>query len=142
MRSKDTKAETIKTKVENMSLDEIFKDADALNTMSPAWRDIHSRESMIVRKMRKNICTKIPCDFHNAMTSMVYKDAEAEDEYSNKDPRINAEEALDTEVTEQVASEALPEPVVEVNQETGEVIKEVAKKSSEPKKKAVDDLPF
>ena len=40
--------------------------------ISPAWTEYHSREQMIIRKMRNNVVKKIPKDFGNAFVEMVY----------------------------------------------------------------------
>lgn len=138
MKSKDQPNKTaIKDKIENMTLDQMFKDPDALAIMSPAWREPHSRESMIIRKMRKNIMTKIPCDFSNAMVSLAFKDVEADDEYDpQRDERINPEEALEVEVSEKTATEPIPEPVALIDPDTGELLQEQPKVAPEPQKRA------
>lgn len=47
-------------------------DPELQQWISPAWTDFHSRESMIIRKMRNNIVKKIPKDFGNAFVEMTY----------------------------------------------------------------------
>lgn len=42
--------------------------------ISPAWTEFHSREQMLIRKMRNNIVKKIPKDFGNAFVEMTYHD--------------------------------------------------------------------
>ena len=56
-----------------MTLDQIFEDPDALKIMSPAWRAPHSREAMILRKMRNNAIKKIPKDFSDAFMAKAYE---------------------------------------------------------------------
>lgn len=50
-------------------------DPDLAQWISPAWTDYHSRESMIIRKMRNNITKKIPKDFGNAFVEMIHSGA-------------------------------------------------------------------
>jgi hypothetical protein len=47
--------------------------------ISPAWTEYHSREQMIIRKMRNNVVKKIPKDFGNAYIEMTYQDSTDED---------------------------------------------------------------
>lgn len=50
-------------------------DSELQQWISPAWSEFHSRESMIIRKMRNNVVKKIPKDFGNAFVEMVHNDA-------------------------------------------------------------------
>lgn len=50
--------------------------------ISPSWSEFHSRESMIIRKMRNRICKAIPKDFGTAYESDVYNRA-SDDVYAN-----------------------------------------------------------
>ncbi len=47
--------------------------------ISPAWTEYHSREQMIIRKMRNNVVKKIPKDFGNAYIEMTYQNNTDED---------------------------------------------------------------
>ena len=86
-----------------MTLDQIFEDPDALKIMSPAWRAPHSREAMILRKMRNNAIKKIPKDFSDAFMAKAYESTfEDYDQY--RDDRIDKEGAVDAEVAEQAGS--------------------------------------
>lgn len=128
--SSEKEREEIKNKIENMTLDDIFKDQKALQIMSPAYRDPHSRESMITRKMRKNICKRIPCEFNNENVNLAFNEAVAEDEYDPEDniSRPNPENVVDAEVTEAASSKPIYGPV-EANEETGEVFVQAESKS-------------
>lgn len=53
-------------------------DPDLQQWISPAWTEFHSREAMLIRKMRNNIVKKIPKDFGNAFVEMLH--AETTDE--------------------------------------------------------------
>lgn len=46
--------------------------------ISPSWTEFHSRESMIIRKMRNRICKAIPKDLGSAYVSDVYNRASDE----------------------------------------------------------------
>lgn len=50
-------------------------DPELQQWISPAWTEYHSREAMIIRKMRNNIVKKIPKDFGNAFIEMTYHEA-------------------------------------------------------------------
>lgn len=59
------KTEILK-KVEQLGLDAALDDPALATHISAAWREPHSREQMLIRKMRNNIVKKIPKDFGNA----------------------------------------------------------------------------
>ncbi|MFZ5815355.1 MAG: hypothetical protein ACOY93_08625 [Bacillota bacterium] len=83
-------------------------DPDLQQWISPAWTEYHSRESMIIRKMRNNIVKRIPKDFRNAFVEITY--AEQTDE---------AEAALRAEVAANANGEVIDipaEPVVEAGE--------------------------
>lgn len=64
------KAEILK-RANDMGLDAL-DDPDLQAWISPAWTEYHSREQMIIRKMRNNVVKKIPKDFGNAYVEMTY----------------------------------------------------------------------
>ncbi|MBY9081045.1 hypothetical protein KIH86_23105 [Paenibacillus sp. HN-1] len=47
-------------------------DPDLQQYISPAWSEYHSRESMLIRKMRNNVVKKIPKDFGSAFVEMLH----------------------------------------------------------------------
>lgn len=53
-------------------------DPDIQQWISPAWTEYHSREAMIIRKMRNNAIKKIPKDFGNAFVEMTYSEVSDE----------------------------------------------------------------
>lgn len=79
-------------------------DEEISQYISPSWTEYHSRESMIIRKMRNRICRAIPKDFGSSFASDVYSRATDED-YA---------EAVDT-------THRLNDGVIYVDTETGEV---------------------
>ncbi|MDD5487264.1 MAG: hypothetical protein PHW65_06905 [Dehalococcoidales bacterium] len=48
-------------------------DPELQQWVSPAWTEFHSREQMVIRKMRNNIVKKIPKDFGSAFIEMAYE---------------------------------------------------------------------
>lgn len=86
-------------RLQDKTLEQIFKDEEALKIMSPAWRAPHSREAMILRKMRNNAVKKIPKEFSTAFAAQAYESTfEDYDQY--QDDRIDKEGAVDAEVAE------------------------------------------
>lgn len=55
-----------------------LEDAELREFISPSWIEYHSRESMIIRKMRNRICKAIPKDFGSAYASEVFNRASDE----------------------------------------------------------------
>lgn len=130
MKNKDyTDAAKVKLsdRIANMTLDELFADQECLKIMSPAWAAPHSRESMILRKMRNNATRRYPKEFSSAFQELTY--TETIDE-TPRDARIDAEQALDAEVEQHAGTEQIAH-TVQFDEATGEVINEV---TEEPKK--------
>lgn len=114
-------------RIANMTLDELFADQECLKIMSPAWAAPHSRESMILRKMRNNATRRYPKEFSSAFQELTY--AETIDD-TPRDARIDAEAALEAEVEQHTGTEQIERPV-QFDEATGEVINEP---TEEPKK--------
>lgn len=114
-------------RIANMTLDELFADQECLKIMSPAWAAPHSRESMILRKMRNNATRRYPKEFSSAFQELTY--AETIDD-TPRDARIDAEAALEAEVEQHAGTEQIERPV-QFDEATGEVINEP---TEEPKK--------
>ena len=130
MKNKDyTDAAKVKLsdRIANMTLDELFADQECLKIMSPAWASPHSRESMILRKMRNNATRRYPKEFSSAFQELTY--SETIDE-TTRDARIDAEQALEAEVEQHAGTEQIAH-TVQFDEATGEVINEV---TEEPKK--------
>ena len=113
-------------RIANMTLYELFAE-ECLKIMSPAWASPHSRESMILRKMRNNATRRYPKEFSSAFQELTY--TETIDE-TPRDVRIDAEQALDAEVEQHAGTEQIAH-TVQFDEATGEVINEV---TEEPKK--------
>lgn len=69
----------IRDKIAGMDIAAMLSDPTLAGYISPAYKDPHSREAMIVRKMRNNALKQIPLDFGSAYTADAYR--EADDEY-------------------------------------------------------------
>lgn len=92
--------------------------------ISPAWTEFHSREQMIIRKMRNNITKKIPKDFGNAYIEMTYHNTTDESEARMRQEidenanttiiDIEPESQVDTETGEVLDAESDPQPESEV----------------------------
>lgn len=129
--------ETIISRLEKLEFEKIFEDKEALKIISPSWSAPHSREAMILRKMRNNCIKKYPKDFTNAFVASTYeKTFEDYDQYQ-EDERINKEEALEVEVTQYIGSE----PII-ADSETGEIIQDVEVIEPEAIKKEAVKVPF
>lgn len=68
----DTKKSELKAKIKNMTLDELLDFPDIQPWISPSWSEPHSREAMILRKMRNNAIKKFPKDFGSAYALDAY----------------------------------------------------------------------
>lgn len=82
-------------------------DEELKQYISPSWTEFHSRESMIIRKMRNRICKAIPKDLGNAFVSEIYNSA-VDENYSNIIEQIednSASEPLPIEAKEFEAKE-------------------------------------
>ena len=103
------KRAAIINEVKDKTLEEILDDESVQQYMSPAWRSAHSRESMIVRKMRNNATKPIPKDFENSMIAIEYENSinDLEEPEHRPDPRIKKENAVDAEVTIEAVSEPI-----------------------------------
>ena len=74
----EKKKNEIIQKAKKLGLDKALEDGEIRKYISPAWKDEHSRESMIVRKMRNNIVKKIPKDFGSSFIEFTYNEVTSE----------------------------------------------------------------
>jgi hypothetical protein len=65
------KRPTILAKIADKSLDELLDDKELAYFISPSWLLSHSRESMIVRKMRNNAVRQMDLQYDNAFVGSV-----------------------------------------------------------------------
>lgn len=68
----EAKKSELKAKIKNMPLDELLDFPDIQPWISPSWSELHSREAMILRKMRNNAIKKFPKDFGSAYALDAY----------------------------------------------------------------------
>lgn len=69
------KKDEIIQRIKELGLDGALNDKEIQKYISPAWKEEHSKESMIIRKMRNNIVKKIPKDFGSAYVALKYEDS-------------------------------------------------------------------
>lgn len=123
--------------VKDKTLEEILDDPSVQPYMSPSWRSPHSRESMIIRKMRNNVTKPIPKNLQSAYIYDAYKKTFEDYEQYKEDERINKEEAVEAEVVERSSSEYIEAPK--------EIIKEKVTPQSDnsnPENKEDEECPF
>lgn len=70
----EQKKREIKAKIKDMTLDELLDCPDVQNWISPSWGEPHSRESMILRKMRNNAVKKFPKNFGSSYAADTYNE--------------------------------------------------------------------
>lgn len=134
---KDAKAEQNEKRkaiidgVKDKTLEEILEDPSVQPYLSPSWRSPHSRESMIIRKMRNNVTKPITKDLGSAYVYDAFKKTfDDYEQYEEKeDPRINKEEAVEAEIIEQSGTEHIETP------------KEVIKEKAAPRPESSDSEP-
>lgn len=113
----DANKEKLNSLAASMTLDEILACPELLPHISPAWKNAGSSEAMIERKMKNNATKKFPKDFKNAFIATAYENTYEDYDQYKMDERINKEEAVETEVQEQVMSEPIPQPTEIVKEE-------------------------
>ncbi|MDB4865918.1 MAG: hypothetical protein JWR03_251, partial [Cohnella sp.] len=111
----DAKKAEILTKARNLGLGAL-DDPDLQQYISPAWMEYHSREQMLIRKMRNNVVKKIPKDFGSAFVEMIHAESTDEsyisvrrqiDENANKE-QIDIEPDVKPESTASTQREDIP----------------------------------
>ncbi|MBB6689942.1 hypothetical protein H7B90_00860 [Cohnella xylanilytica] len=90
-------------------------DPELQQYISPAWSEYHSREQMLIRKMRNNIVKKIPKDFGSAFVELLHNSV-ADETYAS--------------VQREIAENANSEPI--------DIRAEVKPEASEPAAKAAE----
>ncbi len=119
------KKKEILSLVNDRPIDDILDDPKIQEWASPSWTELHSRESMLIRKMRNNIVKKIPKDFSNALIATTYMNAS--DDTSS---------AVAAEIEENASSEMIDVDYKEipVDPATGEVLSDPAAIQPDPPK--------
>lgn len=127
----DKKKQEILDRIAKLKLKEILEDKEVMEIASPAWRSAHSREAMIIRKLRNNCIKKIPKDFRNSFVEKEYeKTFEDYDQYDgsfSNHPDVDPEKVVDTEYEELAGKEEIKvELINEFDEETGEIVEQVS----------------
>lgn len=116
----------ITDKIKDMTLEQMIGDQELtnaiktedgkyLNLISPAWKSAHSKEEMIIRKMKNNAIKKYPKDFSNAYVESSYETTfEDSEQYRHKDV-INAEDIIQEVEKAQVQENASVKPPLKDN---------------------------
>lgn len=101
----EKKKKSIKEQLKGKSLDELLDFELVQQWISPAWREPHSREAMILRKMRNNAISKFPKDFGSAYAERTYHELTDETSFtvaSDIKDNANKGNVIDVEFTEEV----------------------------------------
>lgn len=115
----DAKKDEIKALMDGKGVEEILDCKELEKWISPAWREAHSRESMIIRKMRNNAVKPAPKDFGSAYATSMYIEKSDEStalamremrENANKGPVIDAEYMEITDEPDEPEQPNMPEP--------------------------------
>lgn len=85
-------------------------DPELQQYISPAWSEYHSRESMLIRKMRNNVVKKIPKDFGSAFVEMLHDEVTDPDfaEVRREIAENANSEPIDIPITPQPPKEEVP----------------------------------
>lgn len=111
---KDDEKLRIKKALEGKTLDEILADQSLMQYASPAWNDPHSREQMVIRKMRNNALKPIPKDFGSAYIADAYEQTfDDYDQYKEQPekPKVDPEQILEAEVETEANTEKVPDVI-------------------------------
>ena len=107
------KKQEIMKRIATMSLETMLSDEELRGIISPAWRDPHSQEAMIVRKMRNNATRKIPKDFSSSFISGAYEKTFEDYEQYEEKPVIDQSKVVDAEVDELAGSEKIDVQIID-----------------------------
>lgn len=144
MWEKDPKKLAVIDEIENLTLDEIFEHKLAMSIASPAWSNHHSREAMIIRKLRNNAIKKIPKDFQSSFVESHYeKTFEDYDQYQKI--TVDQTKVVETEVEELAGSEKINVQIInESANETveAEVVEPTVNAQTEGKASKPKNAPF
>jgi len=110
------KKQEISNRIASMSLEAMLTDEELRGIMSPAWRDPHSQEAMIVRKMRNNATRKIPKDYKNSFIASAYEKTFEDYEQYQEKHSIDQSKVVDMEVDELAGSEKIDVQIINQSQ--------------------------
>lgn len=150
------KKDEILEKVNELGLDGTLDNKELHKYISPAWKDLQSRESMIIRKIRNNIVKRIPKDFGNTLVEHSYDLSTNENRFNRERKEVNEQansevlemDELDEPEEKEVSWDDIPEPEKpeeikqEENKEQSEAIDHKGNDSIENFNISEDDVPF
>lgn len=145
----NNKKQEVLNRIDELGLDKSLDDTELQKYISPAWKSLQSRESMIIRKMRNNVVKKIPKDFGNTLAELSYDKTsmDVREEKSNMEivENANSEELDFKEVEDEKQDEPKPEPQEDKSEEDNS---QPSEKTTEPEEQpetlelSEDDVPF
>lgn len=94
----DNKKQELLNLANGKSLDAIFEIKELQKWISPAWLALHSREDMILRKLRNNAVKKIPKNFQNAFAALEYEKTYDDYDQYRRQPQVDPEDKLSDEI--------------------------------------------
>ena len=125
MMKEDDKAKNmVLSKVEQMGLDKTLTcdDESILKWVSPAWKESHSRDAMILRKMVNNAIRKYPKDFKSSQVEIAYQTASDEQlREAQNDKEVLANSGAIIDVDDYDAKPTNPS----IDKDTGEVLQPI-----------------
>lgn len=127
------KKDGITTRIASMSLEAMLKDEELRKIMSPAWRDPHSQEGMIVRKMRNNATRKFPKDLSNAFVASAYEKTFEDYEQYQESPSVDPTLVVEAEIEQNSGTEQIQ--ITSIDSEVDEEPTPVETVNAEPKDK-------
>lgn len=123
----------LKARAAEMDIEEMLKDEELDKYISPAWKEGHSSESMIVRKMRVNAMRKYPKNFSDAQRKFISDAERAIDETladeRGEDRRIDAEIIVSDDY--EVMTEENPKPDIDFELENFDIPTEETEESAD-----------
>lgn len=76
--------EKVQADTRDMGIDEILDSPDYAQFISPAWRDLSSREAMLIRKMKNNALRQIPLMFGSSLQSAAAEELNEDLDYVSR----------------------------------------------------------
>lgn len=136
------KKQEILDRLSNLSLEAILDDKEAQKWTSPAWSSPHSREAMILRKMRNNAIKPMPKDFKNAFAALEYERTfDDYEQYSQSAVQPDPEEQLAYEVETEANQEPLKTTVKLEDEEVKAEVVESPKPQTNSQKTTQENQP-
>lgn len=122
----EIKKQEFKTKLNSIDdFEEILDNPKFEKWISPAWTEGHSREEMIIRKMRNNAIKKYPKNYGNGFIEKLYMQASDSDiSTASIEIQEHANKGKIVDVEYETVDETPVESDIRVDEETGEVLED------------------